>query len=35
MSAIMAMQAAVVDPVGRNANWSLKVRGEVLCRIAG
>ena len=24
----IAMSAAVVDPVGRNANWSVKERGE-------
>lgn len=31
----MAMSAAVVDPVGRNANWSVKEREGGGARIAG
>ena len=31
----MAMSAGVVDPVGRNANWSVKERGRGGARIAG
>ena len=31
----MAMSAAVVDPVGQNANWSVKEREGEGARIAG
>jgi len=31
----MAVSAAVVDPVGRNANWSVKEREGGGARIAG
>jgi len=35
MSARMAVKAAVVDPVGQNANWSLKVSGRCYAELEG